>query len=196
MMIKKGICYTDDFPLRNAGEAQFRVSRDTGEIITRSVPWQRRQNTILIRHGLRDSIKFYAVTETAHGNLIAMSDGNYTRYYWVNVTGRRDTYLVKGSSVSFEKAWEHLFAALVLDGRMPSIGLYNRISFLFIWYFNQIEEQPVRRATEGLWRGVKKQVLFEWLPEIGKCAVRVTIAGSQPVAVPLADHPLVGLLRK
>jgi hypothetical protein len=195
-MISKGLHYTNDFPLRDAGEAQFKVSRENGEIVTRSVHWSQRQHTILIRHGLREPIKFYGVTQTAHGNLIAMSDGHYTRYYWTTMTGRRDTYVLQGSSATFEEAWEHLFEALVLDGRMPSIGLYNRISFLFIWYFNQIEEQPVVRATEGFWRGVKKQVLFEWLPEIGKRAVKVTIAGSQPVAVPLADHPLVGLLRK
>jgi len=195
-MISKGLCYTNDFPLRDAGEAQFKVARENGEIITRSVHWSQKQHTILIRHGLREPIKFYGVTQSAHGNLIAMSDGHYTRYYWTTMTGRRDTYVLQGSSATFEEAWEHLFEALVLDGRMPSIALYNRISFLFIWYFNQIEEQPVVRATEGFWRGVKKQVLFEWLPEIGKRAVKVTIAGSQPVAVPLADHPLVGLLRK
>jgi hypothetical protein len=155
-----------------------------------------RNETILIRHGLRDSIRFYGVTQTAHGNLIAMSDGRQTRYYWTSSIGRRDTYLIQGPSFTFEEAWEHLFEALVLDGRATSINLYSRISFLFIWYFNQVKEKPAYLATEGMWRGVKKRVLFEWLPDIGQRAVQVTIAGYKPVAVPLEDHPLVGLLRK
>jgi hypothetical protein len=195
-MITKGLSFTDNFPLADVGEAQFRVNRNTGEIVTANTHWRLRQETVLIRHGLREPIRFYGVTQTAHGNLIAMSDGHQTRYYWINSTGRRDTYLIQGSSFTFEEAWEHLFEALVLDGRATSIALYSRISFLFIWYFSQIKPKPAYLATEGSWRGVKKEVLFEWLPDIGQRAVQVTIAGYKPVAVPLADHPLVGLLRK
>jgi hypothetical protein len=196
-MISKGICFDmDSFPMHTAGERQFRVSAQTGELFKGRIPFARFGHPApLIRHGLNHPIEFYCVTLSEPGILIALSDDRQTRYYWITPSGRRYPYVVDSPSHSFEQAWDSLFVNLLLDDRQYAIGLYNRISHIFIEYIKE-KEKPVQVAVDGHWNRERVMAVLEWDESMGDRAVQVTLSDRAPVQVPLADHPLAALLRK
>lgn len=143
---------------------------------------------ILVRPGLVGAIKFYAVTILPEGKLIAVSDTQQTRYYWL--ARKRETVIVGHPSRSFEEAWTNLFKGLLADTRVNSVRLYNVLYVLFLRHFQE-EGEKRTFAIEGVYHKEDFTASIEWDPEQpGRVVISSTYGTVKTRSVPIAFHPI------
>lgn len=132
-MLSKEYLVTGIFPKFGRSTRQLTVSKRLGIPTRVSTTLLRRHHVqdkyIQLRHGLKNAIVFYAVTEFDGGRLVSISDGVQTRYYWLGGT-RAATYLVHKPCRSFERAWDNLFETLEADTRIAARQFLRTVNHL------------------------------------------------------------------
>lgn len=120
-MLSKEYLVTGVFPRFSKSTHQLTIRRQDGIPTNNAVRacYYAGGGYIRARHGLRNPINFYAVTEVDGNRLVSISDGEQTRYYWIT-SRRHDTYLVKKPSRSYEVAWLLLEESLRTDKRLSA----------------------------------------------------------------------------
>jgi hypothetical protein len=123
-MLSKEYLVTGVFPKFRQSTRQLTVSKRLGIPTSISSTLLRRHHVmnkyITLRHGLKNPITFYAVTECDGNRLVSISDGAQTRYYWL-ASNRHTTYLTTGSCRDYEHAWQLLDQALKKDKRASAV---------------------------------------------------------------------------
>ena len=132
-MLSKEYLVTGVFPRFNKSTLQMTISRQDGIPTNTTVRRRYYANDgyIRARHGLKNPINFYAVTECGGNRLVSISDGEQTRYYWLT-SNRHYTYLAKKPSRSFEVAWLLLEESLRTDKRL-SAELFSKAARPFFY---------------------------------------------------------------
>jgi hypothetical protein len=199
-MIRPGPCFTADDMPEEMLRPRLKIDRNNGLPITvRGVKRGVLLNkTAIVHPKLEGRVSFYSVTETELGPLVAMSDGECTRYYWFG-NNRRDTYMVPYGCEDNDCALNLLFLYLAVDERAIASTIYKHLAFIFME--NMLIGPHIDRCIAVALpnaEGVKLVDHFERSMEIGEKGVRVWLAHSRSVRyidLPMADHPLAAIVK-
>lgn len=199
-MINPGPCFTADNMPEEILRPRIKIDRNSGlPVKVRGVKLSVLLNkTAIVHPKLEKPVSFYSVTETEKGPLVAISDGNCTRYYWFG-ENRRDTYMIPYGCEDNDTALNLLFLNLAVDERPIAGTIYKQLAFIFM------ENMPVgihidRCVAVGLpnAEGIRLVEHFERSMEIGDRGIRVWLANSRSVRyidLPMADHPLTAIVK-
>lgn len=178
--------------LQGHANAQLRIDRNDGSIVV-GPGRNGAAGTVLVRHGLRGELEYYAATLTEHGLLIAISNGISTRFY-VLAKNFRETLVVDSPSRSHEESWKVFFTYLLSGSHYRSVMLYNTWHTLLLQHYLK-EGLGVELTVEGKWRNTEFVASLEWNPERPGAWEVSTTFDDKVRQMPLAYHPIEAIHR-